>query len=141
MKSAVATADLLSSESCDQMLILTPLKEVDPFSHQLNPSWMDILQITIMSFTIVPIRSLCILILLIFGWLLAIIGLISTTPEQRLLKPFNGWRKRLQNFLRMIFRAIFFCMGFHRIKVRGTQVRKYYKSIRKTKEPRNSGIN
>ena len=38
--------------------------------------------------------------------------------------PMQGWRWKLQNWVRKILRAMFFCMGLHSVEVYGKQVNK-----------------
>ena len=92
---------------------------IDPFSHKLSPGILDLIKIIIASFTLAPLRLYCIFNLLCLTWFVAKIGLLCTNVRQTNEKPFSGWRKVLQVFIRKVFRAVFFCMGFHSIKISG----------------------
>ena len=92
---------------------------IDPFSHKLSPGILDLIKIIIASFTLAPLRLYCIFNLLCLTWFVAKIGLLCTNNKKTNEKPFSGWRRVLQIFIRKVFRAVFFCMGFHSIKISG----------------------
>ena len=75
-----------------------------------------------MTFTIAPIRFIIILLLFCVAWMLARIGLLGLSYDALNNCPIQGWRWHLQNRVRKILRAIFFCMGLHSIEVYGEQV-------------------
>ena len=103
----------------------TQFKDTDPFTHTLGPGPCDILKIFFMTFTIAPIRFLIILLLFSVAWMLARIGLLCLSYDALNNCPIQGWRWHLQNWVRKILRAIFFCMGLHSIEVYGEQVGLY----------------
>ena len=106
-------------KDCNQQLPLQiSFSGVDPFSHKLSPTCLQVTKIVLLSITIAPLRLFCIFVLLSLCWIIAKIGLLCTSKEQT-KKPFTGWRHRLQVLLRKLFRAVFFCMGFHNIKITG----------------------
>ena len=111
-----------TKSSQDPSFRLKSASEIDPFIHRISLNICDVIQILLMSITIVPIRFISISFLLFFTWILARFGLLFTSKDVRIMQPFIGWRKILQIILRKIFRLIFFFMGFHRIKVIGEQV-------------------
>ena len=82
----------------------------------------QVIQIILFSLTLAPLRSLCIIIILILGWILARVGLLGKNDEELMSRPLTGWRKKLQNLLYVLGRAICFCMGIHRVKYVGEQV-------------------
>ena len=96
--------------------------EIDPFSHTMSPGIFDILKIFIMTFTIAPIRFALIIQMLFLAWFVSKVGLIGLSKEQSNECPIDGWRCKLQTWVRKILRAMFFCMGMHKIEVFGKQV-------------------
>ena len=96
--------------------------EIDPFSHTMSPGICDILKIFIMTFTIAPIRFALIIQMLFLAWFVSKVGLIGLSKDQLNECPIDGWRCKLQTWVRKILRAMFFCMGMHKIEVFGKQV-------------------
>jgi len=99
---------------------------IDPFTHDLNPGFKNVIQIIFMSITLAPLRLMCIVFLLFTGWCFAKIGLCGTgggsyEEESNNQLPFKSWRKCIQRLLLKILRLTFFCMGFHKINVIGHQ--------------------
>jgi hypothetical protein len=101
----------------------TTSNEVDPFHHRLSIGLCGILKIFLLSLTLAPLRLMCIIILLAFGSLVAKIGLLGVSDADSQKRPFGGWRRILQIVVMKIARAMFFCMGFHKIVISGKQVR------------------
>ena len=97
-------------------------EDIDPFSHQISPGFIDVLKIVVMSLTLAPLRLFCILILLVWGWCLAKLGLCGLSEEDYSKSPFVGWRGKLQSHEKKILRLVFYCMGFHKINVIGRKV-------------------
>ena len=93
---------------------------IDPFSHKLSPGILDLIKIIIASFTLAPLRLYCIFNLLSLTWFVSKVGLLCTNAKTK-EKPFSGWRRVLQVCIRKVFRAVFFCMGFHTIKISGVK--------------------
>ncbi len=60
--------------------------------------------------------------MLICGWLTACIGLIGLRDSRLNEGPLTGWRRTLQNMIYAFGRAMFFCMGIHKVTVKGKQV-------------------
>ena len=82
----------------------------------------DVIKVSILSLTLAPLRLICILLIVIFTWIVSKITLMGITFEESTSTPFTGWRKNLQWLVHKTMRAIAFCMGIHRIKVKGEQV-------------------
>ncbi|XP_041375841.1 lysophosphatidylcholine acyltransferase 2-like isoform X2 [Gigantopelta aegis] len=93
----------------------------NPFSHRLNLSIVDKIKIAIMSVTIAPIRMILAGLCLLLAWPLAAISVAFLSKEDK-QKPLSGWRNWLRPFVLMFCRAMFFCVGFQWITVRGKRV-------------------
>ena len=98
------------------------ISEIDPFTNKLSWSVSDVIKVSILSLTLAPLRLICILLIVIFTWIVSKITLMGITFEESTSTPFTGWRKNLQWLVHKTMRAIAFCMGIHRIKVKGEQV-------------------
>lgn len=78
-----------------------------------------ILQGIILGCTLLPIRVFLAWILLIAAWIVAVPRLAGLSQEER-SKPLSGWRRWLFHpILWLLGRAVFFCVGFHWVKVKG----------------------
>uniref|UniRef100_A0A3Q3BV95 Lysophosphatidylcholine acyltransferase 4 n=1 Tax=Haplochromis burtoni TaxID=8153 RepID=A0A3Q3BV95_HAPBU len=73
----------------------------------------------ILGCTLLPIRVFLAWILLIAAWIVAVPRLAGLSQEER-SKPLSGWRRWLFHpILWLLGRAVFFCVGFHWVKVKG----------------------
>ncbi|CAG5126640.1 unnamed protein product, partial [Candidula unifasciata] len=74
--------------------------------------------VALMSLTVAPLRLLLVLILTFLTWSLAVVGL-ACRPEADQSKPLSGWRKCLRKPFIILWRAIYFVMGFYYVKTKG----------------------
>ena len=97
--------------------------QIDPFTNRVELSCGQVFQIIAFSLTIAPLRLLCVMVIILFGWVLARIGLLGTTDEELTNCPLMGWRKKLQRLLYALGEAISFCTGLHNVTTVGEPVR------------------
>ena len=57
------------------------------------------------------------------------IGIFCISDEQLYDYPMNGFRKKCQNGIRRVFRAMLFCMSLHSVDVKGELVCKLTKPL------------
>ena len=87
----------------------------NPFTHYLNLTRWQKLQVFIMSITIAPLRFVLALILFGICWTLASIFTLGADVS----KPASRARNALYQILQMIGRSIMFVCGFHYFKITG----------------------
>ena len=73
---------------------------------------------------LMPIRLTCILILFIIVLIISIIVTLGISTDKLNNQPFSGWRNNLRKSIVYLSYAIYFCAGFHRIKVKGKRATK-----------------
>uniref|UniRef100_A0A3Q3XR49 Phospholipid/glycerol acyltransferase domain-containing protein n=1 Tax=Mola mola TaxID=94237 RepID=A0A3Q3XR49_MOLML len=78
------------------------------------------LQIGLMSITVFPVRLLLVSFFMLLAWPFAFAA--SFGRSEFLVEPQSLWRRFIDVCLRVIMRAMWFCGGFHWIKVKGEQV-------------------
>ena len=98
------------------------ITEIDPFTNKLSWSIKDVIQLSILSITLAPLRLICIFILLLVIWIICKIALIGISFEETTTTPFTGWRQNLNVLVHKLLRVVAFCMGIHQITVTGEQV-------------------
>ncbi|CAI5671770.1 lysophospholipid acyltransferase LPCAT4 [Oreochromis niloticus] len=94
----------------------------NPFIHELKLTKAQWIKGIILGCTLLPIRVFLAWILLIAAWIVAVLRLAGLSQEER-SKPLSGWRRWLFHpILWLLGRAVFFCVGFHWVKVKGRKV-------------------
>ena len=68
--------------------------EVDPFRHRIKMSPLRWLRTYLLTPILVPIRFICLIIVVCAAWLTSWISLYGLTEEEILSKPMTGWRHR-----------------------------------------------
>lgn len=91
-----------------------------PFVHELKLSFLDKLQVAIMSVTLAPIRLILIVLFLLMAWPIAAIAIAFRSEEDK-LKPVTGWRLLLRPVVLFLCRSVFFVGGFYWVKMKGKQ--------------------
>ncbi|XP_032437517.1 lysophosphatidylcholine acyltransferase 1 isoform X1 [Xiphophorus hellerii] len=89
----------------------------NPFVHELKFSMTDKIKIGLMSVTVFPVRLLLVSFFMLLAWPFAFtasLGRSELVPD-----PQSWWRRIIDLCLRVIMRAMWFCGGFHWIKVKG----------------------
>ncbi|XP_036000726.1 lysophosphatidylcholine acyltransferase 1 isoform X2 [Fundulus heteroclitus] len=89
----------------------------NPFVHELKFTMTDKIKIGLMSVTVFPVRLLLVSFLMLLAWPFAFtasLGRSELVPD-----PQSWWRRLIDLCLRVIMRAMWFCGGFHWIKVKG----------------------
>lgn len=89
----------------------------NPFTHQLNFTVTEHIKIALMSVTVFPVRLLLVSFLMLLAWPFAFAA--SLGRSEFVIEPQSWWRRLVDLCLRVIMRAMWFCGGFHWIKVKG----------------------
>lgn len=89
----------------------------NPFVHQLKLTDSEKLKIALMSVTVFPVRLLLVSFLMLLAWPFAFAA--SLGRSEFVIEPQSWWRRFVDLCLRVIMRAMWFCGGFHWIKVKG----------------------
>ncbi|XP_008298871.1 lysophosphatidylcholine acyltransferase 1 [Stegastes partitus] len=89
----------------------------NPFVHQLKLTGREKLKIALMSVTVFPVRLLLVSFLMLLAWPFAFTA--SLCRSEFVIEPQSWWRRFIDLSLRVIMRAMWFCGGFHWIKVKG----------------------
>ncbi|XP_051927893.1 lysophosphatidylcholine acyltransferase 1 [Hippocampus zosterae] len=89
----------------------------NPFVHTLKFSMADKIKIGFMSVTVFPVRLLAVSFLMLLAWPFAFAA--SLGRSEYVVEPQSWWRSFIDLSLRVIMRAMWFCGGFHWIKVKG----------------------
>ncbi|XP_077362661.1 lysophosphatidylcholine acyltransferase 1 [Festucalex cinctus] len=92
----------------------------NPFVHTLKFSTADKIKIGLMSLTVFPVRLLVVSFLMLLAWPFAFAA--SLGRSEYVAEPRSWLRRFIDRSLRVIMRAMWFCGGFHWIKVKGERV-------------------
>uniref|UniRef100_A0AAQ5ZLB4 Phospholipid/glycerol acyltransferase domain-containing protein n=1 Tax=Amphiprion ocellaris TaxID=80972 RepID=A0AAQ5ZLB4_AMPOC len=91
------------------------------YSNNVNCTYLSVcflsLQIALMSVTVFPVRLLLVSFLMLLAWPFAFAA--SLGRSEFVIEPQSWWRRLVDLCLRVIMRAMWFCGGFHWIKVKG----------------------
>ncbi|XP_029299365.1 lysophosphatidylcholine acyltransferase 1 [Cottoperca gobio] len=90
---------------------------VNPFMHELKFTLTEKIQIGLMSVTVFPVRLLLVSFFMLLAWPFAFTA--SLRRSDYVVEPQSWWRRFADLCLRVIMRALWFCGGFHWIKVKG----------------------
>ncbi|XP_042732870.1 lysophosphatidylcholine acyltransferase 2 isoform X1 [Lagopus leucura] len=89
----------------------------NPFVHPGGPSARDKLRLVLLGIILLPLRAICMVILLLLSWLSASAATFHHAGGASV--PLKGWRRRMiQTTLSCLTRTLFFVMGFQ-VKVKG----------------------
>ncbi|XP_034017152.1 lysophosphatidylcholine acyltransferase 1 [Thalassophryne amazonica] len=91
-----------------------------PFVHELKLTVSDKIKMALMSVTVFPVRLLLVSFLMLLAWPFAFTA--SLGRSEFVVEPQSWWRRLIDVCLRVIMRAMWFCGGFHWIKVKGERV-------------------
>ncbi|XP_053303204.1 lysophosphatidylcholine acyltransferase 1 [Pleuronectes platessa] len=89
----------------------------NPFVHKLRFTMTEKIKIGLMSVTVFPVRLLLVSSFMLLAWPFAFAA--SLGRSEFVLEPQPWWRRFIDLCLRVIMRAMWFCGGFHWIKVKG----------------------
>ncbi|XP_074469723.1 lysophosphatidylcholine acyltransferase 1 isoform X1 [Sebastes fasciatus] len=89
----------------------------NPFVHDLKLTMTEKIKIGLMSVTVFPVRLLLVSFLMLLAWPFAFTA--SLGRSDFVMEPQSWWRRFIDLSLRVIMRAMWFCGGFHWIKVIG----------------------
>jgi len=89
----------------------------NPFISHLKMSSLDKLKMVLL-FILVPIRLLCLFLLVVIAGLTGKILMLGYQEAQPPV-PMTGIRKRGQDFIWLLARGVLFCCGFHNVPVKG----------------------
>lgn len=92
----------------------------NPFVHELKLTMTEKIKIGLMSVTVFPVRLLLVSFLMLLAWPFAFTA--SLGRSEFAIEPQSWWRRFIDLCLRAIMRAMWFCGGFHWIKVKGQRV-------------------
>ena len=76
----------------------------------------------IVGLTLAPIRILGLCIFWSLANIVSVVGLVGVDDDHLRSKPLEGWRRKLQDLVVILGRAVFFCLGVHRVEVIGEKV-------------------
>ncbi|KAM9838365.1 lysophosphatidylcholine acyltransferase 1 isoform 2-T2 [Aulostomus maculatus] len=91
----------------------------NPFVHKMNFTWTDKIKIGLMSVTVFPVRLLLGTFFMLLAWVFVLTGLLGRSES--VVEPRSWWRWLIHLCVRGAFRAMWFCVGFHWIKVKGVR--------------------
>ncbi|KAM4539903.1 LOW QUALITY PROTEIN: lysophosphatidylcholine acyltransferase 1 [Odontesthes bonariensis] len=89
----------------------------NPFVHELKFTMTETIKMALMSVTVFPVRLLLVSFLMLLAWPFAFAA--SLGGSEFAVEPQSWWRRFIDLCLRVIMRAMWFCGGFHWIKVKG----------------------
>ncbi|XP_065351916.1 lysophosphatidylcholine acyltransferase isoform X1 [Cloeon dipterum] len=95
---------------------------LNPFVHHLElTSTLDKIKTALLTVTFLPLRVLCIGLLLSLAWVLACVGLVGLDENDVRCKPLTGWRRSLRAVISKLVRLLMVFGSFHTVKVKGRQ--------------------
>ncbi|XP_037549295.1 lysophosphatidylcholine acyltransferase 1 [Nematolebias whitei] len=94
-----------------------PAVKRNPFVHELHFTTAEKVKIGLMSVTIFPVRLLLVSFLMLLAWPFAFTATLGRSDF--IVEPQSWWRRIVHLCIWVIMRAMWFCGGFHRIKVKG----------------------
>ncbi|XP_058475973.1 lysophosphatidylcholine acyltransferase 1 [Solea solea] len=89
----------------------------NPFVHRLRLTMTETIKLGLMSVTVFPVRLLLVSFFMLLAWPFAFAA--SLGRSEFVIEPQSWWRRLTDLCLRVIMRAMWFCGGFHWIKVKG----------------------
>ncbi|XP_035491356.2 lysophosphatidylcholine acyltransferase 1 isoform X1 [Scophthalmus maximus] len=89
----------------------------NPFVHKLKFTMTEKIKIGLMSVTVFPVRLLLVSFFMLLAWPFAFAA--SLGRSEFVIEPQSWWRRLVDLCLQVIMRAMWFCGGFHWIKVKG----------------------
>ncbi|XP_050921425.1 LOW QUALITY PROTEIN: lysophosphatidylcholine acyltransferase 1 [Lates calcarifer] len=89
----------------------------NPFVHELKFTMKEKIKIGLMSVTVFPVRLLLVSFFMLLAWPFAFTA--SLGRSEFAIEPQSWWRRFVDLCLRVIMRVMWFCGGFHWIKVKG----------------------
>lgn len=89
----------------------------NPFVHELKFTMAQKIKIGLMSLTVFPVRLLCVSFLMLLAWPFAFAANLGRA--EFVVEAQTWWRRIVDVCLRVIMRAMWFCGGFHWVKVKG----------------------
>ncbi|KAL6100170.1 lpcat1 [Pungitius sinensis] len=89
----------------------------NPFVHELKLTIPQTIKIALMTVTVFPVRLLLVASLMLLAWPFAFVA--SLRRSDFVMEPPSWWMSAIDLCLRVIMRAMWFCGGFHWIKVKG----------------------
>ncbi|KAK9526175.1 hypothetical protein VZT92_014889, partial [Zoarces viviparus] len=89
----------------------------NPFVHELKFTLTETIKIGLMSVTVFPVRLLLVSFLMLLAWPFAFAASLGRSDSA--VEPQSWWTRFIDLCLRVIMRAMWFCGGFHWIKVKG----------------------
>lgn len=98
-----------------------PPPYINPFVHKIVLDTPAKLKVYLLTVLLLPIRIICISIVLVLAWLLACIGLSGLSQDDLQAKPLVGWRKNLKIVAALSMRVLFIFGSFNWIKYKGVQ--------------------
>ncbi|XP_047461985.1 lysophosphatidylcholine acyltransferase 1 [Mugil cephalus] len=89
----------------------------NPFLHEPKFTATEKIKIGLMSVTVFPVRLLLVCFFMLLAWPFAFIANLGRCDY--VIEPQSWWRRCVDLCLRVIMRAMWFCGGFHWVKVKG----------------------
>ncbi|XP_070702868.1 lysophosphatidylcholine acyltransferase 1 [Pempheris klunzingeri] len=89
----------------------------NPFVHEPKFTLTEKIKIGLMSVTVFPVRLLLVSFFMLLAWPFAFTASLGRAEFS--IEPQSWWRRFIDLCLRVIMRAMWFCGGFHWIKVKG----------------------
>ncbi|XP_059469857.1 lysophosphatidylcholine acyltransferase isoform X1 [Neocloeon triangulifer] len=95
---------------------------LNPFVHHLElTSTLDKIKTAFLTVTFLPLRVVCIALLLALAWVLACVGLVGLDENDVRCKPLTGWRRSLRAVISKLVRLLMVFGSFNRVQVKGRQ--------------------
>lgn len=89
----------------------------NPFVHEVRFTLTDKIKVAVMSVTVFPVRLLLTAFFMLLAWPFAFVANVGRSPLA--VETQSWWRKLVDVALRSLMRAMWFCVGFHWVTVKG----------------------
>ncbi|KAM9327769.1 lysophospholipid acyltransferase LPCAT4-like [Pholidichthys leucotaenia] len=97
----------------------TSLKGLNPFVHEVKLTCAQRIKELILGSLLFPLRVVLATAFMLLAWPVASLRVVGLSAEER-SRPLTGWRRWLIHpILWVLGRAVFFCLGFLHVKVKG----------------------
>ena len=85
---------------------------ISPFIHRLHLSWFDLFPLLVTGPVLVPIRLSLLIIITLFSWMVAKVGVLRIRSDELELEPLSGWRNVCQRIFWKTSYLFLWALGF-----------------------------